>query len=163
MEVKPILTPEQIKEQIKNAQTFIKNHYNNIANEEARARFEKALENIKNASQETADNKEKYAILADACTQWANSLMFTLIQERPITKDEDDDFRTLIPANTIIEYKNTFVEAREQEIQRIQGEQQEIVNRQKGLDIFTAIIGGMSKEDAKAQMRAYEEKMTNKQ
>ena len=54
---------------------------------------------------------------------------------------------------------NKFNDARQKRVDEINKQHQEIFEEQKALDVFTGIIAGLSKEEAKKRMAEHEAKI----
>ena len=65
-------------------------------------------------------------------------------------------FRRLVTPEFTGEQVREFEKARDERIEEINNMHQTIVDEQKDLDIFTAVIAGMSKEEAEKKMAEYE-------
>ena len=123
----------------------------------------KITESIKTAKDNMADNEEKYAVLLDSVTRWANQIVFTLFREGKLTAELEKEYRELKPVSETTEAAKKFADLRQEKIDALNEEHAKIVREQNGLDIFRAIIGGMSAEEAKAKLQEYEEKIAQAQ
>ena len=125
--------------------------------------FEGVKESVKAAKDNMADNEEKYAILLDSVTRWMNQLVFTLFRSNKLTPEIEAEYRSFKTVNETTEAARAFADVRQKEIDRINEEHAVVARQQNGIDIFRAIIGGMSAEEAKAKMEEYEEKLSQAQ
>ena len=125
--------------------------------------FEKSKESVKVAKDNMADNEEKYAILRDVVTRWMNQLIFTLFRENVLTKEIEEEYRGFTAVDETTAAVKVFADARQKEIDRINEEHAVVARQQGGIDIFKAILAGMSAEEAKAKMQEYEEKLNEAQ
>ena len=82
--------------------------------------------------------------------------MFILFRADNLDDGLVKDFRALPTAEYTGEEVRKFEDARQERIDGLNDMHQEIVDEQKDLDIFTAVIAGMSKEEAEAKMAEYE-------
>lgn len=131
-----------------------------IGKEDQRTEFlKKAIEAGNNALEAMADNEEKFAYLYYATTNWANQATIFLIQEDKLTDELKAEYRSFpLPEVAEASFKE-FRDARQAERDRINAEQKEIMDKERGFEIFQAIVGGMSKEEAKAKMDEYEKQI----
>lgn len=144
---------------IKNLCSYIDTAKESLTNEQSKEYFANTLESLKNAQDNVADNEEKIAILLDSANRFANQLTFTLFRENALTDGLANSYRTFPSVEETSEEANKFKLARRDAIAEINAEQAKIMREEKGISIFKAIIGGMSKEDAKAKLEEYEEEL----
>ena len=102
------------------------------------------------------EDEEKLARLCDAAVKYANQVMFILYRSDKLTDELTAAFRALPSAEETGESVRKIDEERQKRIDEINTMHEQIVNEQKDLDIFTAVIAGMSKEEAEAKMAEYE-------
>lgn len=102
------------------------------------------------------ENDEKRVRLCDAAVKYANQLMFILFRENKIDDELGAQFRALSTPEYTGQLVREFEEAREKRIEEVNKMHQAIVDEQKDLDIFTAVIAGMSKKEAEKKMAEYE-------
>ena len=130
-----------------------------IEQEAQRNFLQKAIDAGTNALDAMADNEEKYAYLYFATLNWANQASIFLLQANKFTKELEEEYRSFpLPETAEANYKE-FKNARQAEVDRINAEQKEVMDKQRGFEIFQAIVGGMSKEEAKAKMEEYEKQI----
>lgn len=121
--------------------------------------FEKTVTAVKNAKHAMADNEEKYAYLLDALTRWANQITFTLFREGKLTEDIEKEYRAFEPVKDTTARVQEYQAKRQARVDEITTKQTELVTEQRGIDIFQAVISGMTVEEAKAKMEEYNQKM----
>lgn len=119
----------------------------------------KALDAGNNALEAMADNEEKYAYLYFATLNWANQASIFLLQADKFTPELTAEYRSFPLPEVAEKNFQEFRAARQAERDRINAEQKEIMDKERGFEIFQAIVGGMSKEDAKAKMEEYEKQI----
>lgn len=138
------------------AVSFI-NAYGSLLKDEDNVKFFASLpESIAAAKKAMADNEEKYAIMLDCVTRWANQLAFALFRDGTITDQIEDDFYALLPVAETTARAKAFADARKERIDDINLKHDEIIKEQKGLGIFQAILSGMSEEQAKEKQAEYD-------
>lgn len=147
------------KKYIKQVQSYIAKATKALGDDENVDYFEKVVESIDNALNAMADNENKHAMLEDAVTRWANQIAFILFRQEKLTDELEKEYRSFKPVTDTTARVKEFKDAMQAEIDEINERHGEITTRQKGLDIFQAIIGGMSAEDAKAKLEEYEEQL----
>lgn len=125
--------------------------------------FEKINDNVKTAKDNMADNEEKYAILKDAVTRWMNQLVFTLFRENVLTDEIEKEYREFDQVDATTAAAKEFADARQKRIDSINDDHAVVIREQNGIDIFRAILGGMSAEEAKTKLAEYEEKLAQAQ
>lgn len=125
--------------------------------------FQKTVESIDNAMEAMADNEYKHAMLEDAVTRWASQLTFILFRRNLLVDELTEEYRKLKPVEDTTAAVQKFKDETQAEIDAINEKHAEVLSRQKGIDIFQAIIGGMSAEEAKAKLEEYETKLAEAQ
>ena len=121
--------------------------------------FTKIAESIRTASGLVNEDEEKLVRLCDAAVKYANQVMFILYRSDKTTDELTAAFRALPSAEYTGEEVRKIEAERQKRIDEINSMHEQIVNEQKDLDIFTAVIAGMSKEDAEKKMAQYEEEV----
>lgn len=149
--------------QIDKITDFISRAKESIKDEDAKATFRDIDVYIKNAKEAMADNEEKCAYLLDAVTRWANQIVFMLFRENNLPEDIKEEFFTFTPVAETTAKARKFIDARQAKIDEINEARAKVTEEQRGLDIFQAIIGGMSKEEAKAKLEEYDQKIAQAQ
>lgn len=134
-----------------------------LADEGDKEYFASALDSVKAAKEIVADNKEKLAYLEDAVTRWANQMTFTLFREGTLTEELEKEYRGFKPVKETTAKCDEFKAARQAEIDKINAEHEVILRAQNGFDIFRAVVGGMTKDEAKAKLEEYEAKLAQAQ
>lgn len=114
--------------------------------------FEGILESLELAKKEV-NNDETEARYIDAAVKYANQIGFIVYRK---TATEFKDLPT--PEQTAAKV-NKFNDARQKRVDEINKQHQEIFEEQKALDVFTGIIAGLSKEEAKKRMAEHEAKI----
>lgn len=118
--------------------------------------FVKNVESLKLAKSMAADNEEKHAYLYHAAISFANQIAFFLFRHSLLSDELAETYRSFPTSEETQAKVQEFNVARQSEIDRINGEQKEVADRIRGLDIFKAVVGGMSKEEADEAMKKYE-------
>ena len=127
-----------------------------LEDEDQKAYFTKAAKSVENAESLVEGDEEKAARLEDAAVKFANQIMFILYRADKLTDELTAEFRALPSAEFTGDQVKLHESDRQARIDEINEAHQEIIDEQKELDIFTAVIGGMSKEEAEKKMAEYE-------
>ena len=127
-----------------------------LSDEKQKEYFTKTAGSIRVASGLVNGSDEKLTRLCDAAVRYANQVLFILFREDKITDELGTMFRRLVTPEFTGEQVREFEKARDERIEEINNMHQTIVDEQKDLDIFTAVIAGMSKEEAEKKMAEYE-------
>lgn len=130
-----------------------------LDDEKQKEYFTKIAESIRTASGLINEDEEKLVRLCDAAVKYANQVMFILYRSDKTTDELTAAFRALPSAEYTGEEVRKIEAERQKRIDEINSMHEQIVNEQKDLDIFTAVIAGMSKEEAEKKMAQYEEEV----
>ena len=147
---------EEVKSIYQEALEVIEKAVPFLVDDKQKEYFTKVSESVRIASGLVNGNEEKLTRLCDAAVKYANQIMFILFRAGNLDDDLVKDFRSLPTAEYTGEEVRKFEDARQERIDGLNDMHQEIVDEQKDLDIFTAVIAGMSKEEAEAKMAEYE-------
>lgn len=147
---------EEVKAIYQEALKVIEKATPSLVEEKQKEYFTKIAESIRVASGLVNNDDEKMARLTDAAVKYANQVMFILYRADKLTDELTAAFRALPSAEETGDAVRKIDEERQKRIDEINTMHEQIVNEQKDLDIFTAVIAGMSKEEAEAKMAEYE-------
>lgn len=147
---------EEVKAIYQEALKVIEKATPSLVEEKQKEYFTKIAESIRVASGLVNNDDEKMARLTDAAVKYANQVMFILYRADKLTDELTAAFRALPSAEETGDAVRKIDEERQKRIDEINNMHQQIVDEQKDLDIFTAVIAGMSKEEAEAKMAEYE-------
>lgn len=115
------------------------------------------------AAKNIADTDEKKAYLFDAAVKWSNQLAFILFRHDLFDDKLLAEFRALeTPENSTAAVK-VFQDIAQKETDEVRAAQETVMAKQKSLDIFKGVIGGMALEEAEAKMAEYEEQLRQAQ
>lgn len=118
--------------------------------------FDNVADSLTTAKDMIGDSEEKEARIEDAAIKFVNQLAFILFRNGTITEEETETFRTLPAPEETSKVVRKFEEAHQAKIDEINEKQQAIMDERKELDLFLAIISGMSKEEAEKRIAQYE-------
>ena len=145
------------------ANSFIKNAIGLLTDEKQKDYFTKVSESIMTAAGMVEDNEEKMARLCDASIKYANQLAFILFRASKLDGELLAEFRLLPTPEYTGEAVRKFDEVRQAKIDSITAQQKDVLEEQKALDIFTAVIAGMSAEEAERRMEEQAEQLRQMQ
>lgn len=118
--------------------------------------FSRFLGSVDNAK-ELADTEEKKLMLKDTAVKVANQLSFILFRENLLSEELEKEYRELpSPEATEAELKQEN-EIRKQSYEELQKQLNEAQNKQKAVDIFMQVMGGLSKEEAEEKYEQYQQ------
>lgn len=146
----------EVESSVDAAVELIKKAVELLEDEDQKTYFTKVTKSVENASSLVDGDEEKAARLEDAAVKFANQIMFILYRADKLTDELTAEFRALPSAEFTGDQVKIHEAARQDRIDEINEAHQEIIDEQKELDIFTAVIGGMSKEEAEKKMAEYE-------
>lgn len=127
-----------------------------LTDEDQKKYFEKVLSSLDVAAGMVGDDEEKQVRIVDAAVKYVNQLAFILFRNGSISEEETAEFRELPAPEETSKKVREFEDAHQAKIDAINEQQKAIMDERKGLDLFLAIISGMSEEEAKAKMAQYE-------
>ena len=148
---------------IKEVEAFIEKTKKLLKDEDYEEYYTKALGAIESAIDILDDNENKLAILEDAVTKWAQQLVIDLFEEQSLTDEAEAEYRSFKGVKDTTARVKEFDSEMQKEIDALNEEQGKIIARQKELDIFKAVVRGMSVEEAKAKLEAYEQQLSQAQ
>lgn len=147
-------------EPIKKVLSYLQNVDNLLEKEDQRKEFlKKAISAGLTALDSINEDEEKFAYLYYATLNWANQATIFLLQEDKLSDELITEYRSFpLPEEaeaTLKEYRGS----RQAERDRINAEQKKVMDKENELNVFQAIVGGMSKEEAQAKMEEYEKQI----
>jgi len=145
------------------ANSFIKNAVGLLDDEKQKEYFTNVSTSIESAAKMVGDNEEKLARLCDAGVKYANQIAFILFRANKLDGELLAEFRTLATPEHTGESVRKFEEVRQAKIDSITKQQEEVLAEQKELDIFTAVIAGMTAEEAERRMNEQAEQLRKMQ
>lgn len=118
--------------------------------------FEKFLNNFETAKG-MADDTEKMLQLKDAAVKIANQAAFIAFREGILTDELEKEYRGLPSAEYTTSMYKAELDKRKSEDEELMNKVREAQNRQKSMDIFTQVLGGLSKEEAEERYAKYQQ------
>lgn len=145
------------------ANSFIKNAVGLLDDEKQKEYFTNVSASVESATKMVGDSEEKLARLCDAGVKYANQIAFILFRADKLDGELLAEFRTLATPEHTGESVRKFEEVRQAKIDSITKQQEEVLAEQKELDIFTAVIAGMTAEEAERRMNEQAEQLRQMQ
>lgn len=148
-----------MKENITKALKFVKENYKDADSESVNffdgvlGPFEKVV-----LSEEKVPSDEQMALADAQITRWTNQLAYILFRRGLLTQEKEAEFRGITPLEEVTEAYDKFNKERESRISEVMAKKKEIDNEIKENEIFNAMLGGMSEEEAVAKQEAYEQR-----
>ena len=135
---------------------LIKTLKEKLTDEDQKKYFDNVVESLNTAEGMLDGDEEKENRILDAAIKYVNQLAFILFREGTISEEETATFRELpAPEETSKKIKE-FEKAYQARVDEVTAKQREMMEERKGLDLFLAVISGMSKEEAEKKMAQYE-------
>lgn len=143
------------EEGIKKEKDFLKKA-SLLIEDEKDAKYFKEKKKAFQAAEKLADDDEKKAILWGQYGMIRNQLTFLLFRTGKLTKEIEDEFRTLTPLEVLTEAIGEFDAAHKKEEEEFKEVARKQYEEEQKREIFKAVCNGMSEEDAKAKLTEYE-------
>lgn len=103
-------------------------------------------------------NKEEELIMLNRVTDWANQLAFILFREQKLSKEAEQQFRSIAPLDLVQQELAKYGKPREERMNKVLEEKKVIDDELHALQIFTAELNGISKEEAEAKQAEYNQR-----
>lgn len=140
------------------AVAFMEPAIERLTDEKQKDYFTKSVESLRTAAK-LADTDERAVRLTDASIKYANQLAFILFRQGSLDETLTSQFRALPTPESTGDDVRKFEDVRQAKIDSINKQQQEVMDEQKSLDIFTAVIAGMTEEEAERRMQEHEQQI----
>ena len=127
-----------------------------LTDEDQKKYFDNVVSSLDAAYKMAGDDEERKVRLEDAAVKFVNQLAFILFRNGTISDEDAATFRTLPAPEETSKKVREFEDKRQEEINKINDMQKAIMDERKDLDLFLAIISGMTKEEAEKRMAQYE-------
>lgn len=144
-------------EQIEKLLTFIRKNTEKLSDEADQKAFKEVLGYLETAKPLIENNK--YATcLYDAATKYVNQLAFRLFVEDSLDDETLKLFREFETVKTVSGYAQEYTDEEKARADEITKAQQDYMAEREPFEIFRAVIGGMSEEEAKQKQEAYKQR-----
>lgn len=121
--------------------------------------FKDVPEIFNNAAGMLEGNKTNIALLNLWMTSQATNAVFLLWRRGIEHADIEKEWRELPATDELMDTYNALLDEDRKEAEKIEAERRVYMEGQRKLDIFKAILNGLSKEEAEAKQKEYQEKL----
>ena len=144
-------------ETAKQANAIIRDGFALLTNEKDIERFKPVKDIFTTASgMLQGENKDyKEAMLKGWMVSQATNMAFLLWRRGIMTEEIENAFRALPSTEEAVSDYDKFEEETKAEVEKLEEARKEFATKQHDIDIFKAILNGMSKEQAEAQYEKY--------
>lgn len=118
--------------------------------------FNSVSESLEAAKDMAGEDEERLDRLTDAAIKYVNQLFFILFRHAKLDGELAETFRSLPSPEVTGAKVKEYEDAHQAKIDAINDEQRAVMAERKELDIFLAVISGMTKEQAEQKMAQYE-------
>lgn len=126
-----------------------------LTDEDQKKYFDNVVTSLDTAYEMATDDERKVR-LEDAAVKFVNQLAFILFRNGTISDEDAATFRTLPAPEETSKKVREFEDQRQAKIEEINEMQKAVMDERKDLDLFLAIISGMTKDEAEKRMAQYE-------
>lgn len=144
-------------EDAKAANAIIRDGFALLTNEKDIERFKPIKEIFTTASGMLQGEQGEYkeAMLKGWMVSQANNMVFLLWRRGIITPEIEEAYRKLPSTEEAVEAYDAFEDEVKAEAEKLEEERKAFAEKQHDIDIFKAILNGMSKQQAEAQYEKY--------
>lgn len=121
--------------------------------------FKDVPEIFNNAAGMLEGNATNIALLNLWMTSQATNAVFLLWRRGIEHADIEKEWRELPATDELMDAYNALLDEDRKEAEKIEAERRVYMEGQRKLDIFKAILNGLSKEEAEAKQKEYQEKL----
>lgn len=121
--------------------------------------FKDVPEIFNNASGMLEGNKTNIALLNLWMTSQATNAVFLLWRRGVERADIEKEWRELPTTDELMDAYNALLDEDRKEAEKLEAERRVYMEGQRKLDIFKAILNGLSKEEAEAKQKEYQDKL----
>lgn len=152
-------TPEEnLKDIIKEEKLFIKDATALVASKDDKKYYEDKKKTYR-VAEASAETEEMRALMIYDLVRTRNELTFLLFRNGLLTKELEERFRNLPPIEEAIERYKAYTAVRNAEYEEENKKMQSLASQERRMEVFKAVLSGMSKEDAEARQKQYEDQM----
>lgn len=137
---------------------FIKKYMGSLDDADDREAFSRNLSYMETAKGLLEEDNMRATCLYDAATKYANQLAFRLYVEENLSESVAQEFRELEPVKAVSGYAREYTLENQEQADAITKLQREFMERREPFEVFQAVIGGMTKEEAEAKQAAYQQR-----
>lgn len=146
-------------ETAKQANAIIRDAFALLTDKKDIERFGNIKEIFNNAAGMINGNEYCEAILKGWMVSQANNIVFLLWRRGLMTPEIEAAYRQLPSTEEAVKDYDDFEESVKKEAEALEEQRKAFAERQQGIDIFKAVLNGMSKEQAEAEYEKYKAQM----
>lgn len=121
--------------------------------------FKDIPEIFNNAAGMLEGNKTNIALLNLWMTSQATNAVFLLWRRGIEHADIEKEWRELPATDDLLDVYNALLDEDKKEAEKLEAERRTYMEGQRKLDIFKAVLNGMTKEQAEAKQKEYQDKL----
>lgn len=144
-------------EDVEKLLTFLRKNGPKLEDEADKESFEEVTGFLETAKGMASDNK-RMTCLYDAATKYANQLAFRLFVEGNLDDETAEIFRAFRTVKEVAQMARAYSEEDKAHADAITALQRDYMTEREEFDIFVAVVGGMSEEEAKQKQEAYKQR-----
>lgn len=147
-------------ETAKQAYSVIAKVIEQLKDENDIARFKRVAEIYNNAAGMVNDNEYNIAMLKGWMVSQANNAVFLAWRRGFLTKELEEEYRKLPTTEEAVADYDRFEDENKAAYEKLEEERKVLMSAQKDIDVFKAVLNGMSKEKAEAEYSKYQEQIS---
>lgn len=147
-------------ETAKQANAIIRDAFALLTDEKDIARFAPVKEIFNNAAGMVNGNEYCEAILKGWMVSQANNIVFLLWRRGIMTPEIEEAYRKLPSTEEAVKDYDDFEESVKKEAEALEEQRKAFAEKQRDIDIFKAVLNGMSKDKAEAEYDKYKEQLS---
>ncbi len=146
-------------ETAKQANAIIRDAFALLTDKKDIERFESIKEIFNNAAGMINGNEYCEAILKGWMVSQANNIVFLLWRRGIMTPEIEAAYRQLPSTEEAVKDYDDFEKAVKDEAEALEEQRKAFAEKQRDIDIFKAVLNGMSKDKAEAEYSKYKEQL----
>lgn len=123
-------------------------------------RFSNIPEIFNNAAGMTNGSDAAEALLEGWMVSMANNIMFLLFRRQLLNPEIDEEYRSLPSTEEATKDYDAYMLEEQKKAEALEAQRKEFMDSQHDLDIFKAVLNGMSKDKAEEEYDKYKEQLT---
>lgn len=146
-------------ETAKQANAIIRDAFALLTDKKDIERFEPIKEIFNNAAGMVNGNEYCEAILKGWMVSQANNIVFLLWRRGIMTPEIEAAYRQLPSTEEAVKDYDDFEKSVKEEAEALEEQRKAFAEKQRDIDIFKAVLNGMSKDKAEAEYNKYKEQL----
>ena len=143
----------------KKANQIVKEVLERLTNERDINNFKNVPEIFNNAAGMLEGNATNIALLNLWMTSQATNAVFLLWRRGIEHDDVEKEWRELPTTDELMDTYNALLDEDRKEAEKLEAERRVYMEGQRKLDIFKAVLNGLTKEEAEAKQKEYQDKL----